>query len=111
MVVAAGANGCYVIDRRQGERRVLALLQRPTPQRPEVDDLIAAACAATLGQPGPGVCNPFPGDGAPEEAYETIVANARAAAEIAEAVADELAGRSLDVDRLEAGVSPPARRP
>ncbi|MGA9857776.1 MAG: PfkB family carbohydrate kinase [Solirubrobacteraceae bacterium] len=78
-VSCAGPNGCYVIDRRQGERRVLALSQRPAPQRHEVDDLVAATCAAALTSAVVVVCNAFPGDGLPDEVYETVVGNARSA--------------------------------
>src|SRR6185437_16472373 len=36
----AGSSGSYVIDRRGGERRVLAIANRPPPSRHEVDDLL-----------------------------------------------------------------------
>ena len=73
------ANGTYIADRRTGEREVLASEWRAAPQRHEVDDLVAATCAAALGSDVLVVCNPFPVDGFPEQAYATIVADVRAA--------------------------------
>jgi 1-phosphofructokinase len=73
------ANGTYIADRRSGERQLLASVWRDTPQRHEVDDLLAATCAAALASDVLVVCNPFPVDGFPEEAYATIVADVRAA--------------------------------
>ncbi len=73
------ANGTYIADRRSGERQVLASVWRDTPQRHEVDDLLGATCAAALASDVLVVCNPFPADGFPEEAYATIVADVRAA--------------------------------
>ena len=49
------------------------------PARHEVDDLVAATCAAALGSAALVVCNPFPADGFPDEIYETVVADVRAA--------------------------------
>ncbi len=74
-----GSNGCYVIDRREGERRVVAMSHRPPPQRHEIDDLVAATCAAAVAGSVLVVCNPFPASGLPDEVYENLVGNARAA--------------------------------
>lgn len=74
-----GSSGSYVIDRRGAERHVIATGLRPAPQRHEVDDLVAATCAAALGSTVLVVCNPFPADGLPGEVYETVVADVRAA--------------------------------
>jgi 1-phosphofructokinase len=52
---------------------------RPAPQRHEVDDLVAATCAAALRSTLLVMCNPYPADGLPDEVYETIVADVRAA--------------------------------
>jgi len=43
-----GANGCYVIDRRDGTRRLIARTAAPAPSRHELDDLVAGAVAAAL---------------------------------------------------------------
>jgi 1-phosphofructokinase len=78
LVRTSGSNGSYVLDRRSNERRVVATAWKPSPQRHEVDDLVAATCAAALGSAALVVCNAFPADGLPDEAYETVVANVRA---------------------------------
>ncbi|HZE06691.1 MAG TPA: PfkB family carbohydrate kinase, partial [Solirubrobacteraceae bacterium] len=75
----AGPSGCYVVDRRVGERRVLAAAYRPPPQRHEVDDLVAATCAAALTSAAVVVCNPFPAADLPDDVYATVVGNARSA--------------------------------
>ena len=78
-VRTAGPSGCYIVDRRSGERRLVAASHRPAPHRHEVDDLIAATCAAALSSSVLAVCNPFPAEDLPGDVYETLVANARAA--------------------------------
>lgn len=79
IAVMAGASGCYVVDRRGGERHVLAAAHRPPPQRHEVDDLVAATCAAALTSSALVVCNPFPPADLPDDVYATVVGNARSA--------------------------------
>ena len=79
MVPTAGCSGSYVVDRRGGERELVAAAMRPAPQRHEVDDLVTATCAAALESSVLAVCNPFPADGFPDEVFETIVADVRAA--------------------------------
>jgi 1-phosphofructokinase len=79
LVRTAGSSGSYVIDRRSGARQVVATAIRPPPHRHEVDDLVAAACAAALESAVMAVCNPFPVGGLPDDVYETVVANVRAA--------------------------------
>lgn len=74
-----GSSGAYVVDRRDGERRLVAATQRPAPQRHELDDLVTAAIAAALGCELTVLCNPFPPDGFPEELYATVAAAVRAA--------------------------------
>jgi 1-phosphofructokinase len=76
---AAGGTGSYVADRRGAERRLLAFAHRPAPQRHEVDDLVAATCAAALAGSVLVVCNPFPAEGMPDDVYDRVVANARGA--------------------------------
>ena len=57
----------------------MASTERPAPRRHEVDDLIAATCAAALDSDTLVICNPFPAAGLPEDVYETVAGNARAA--------------------------------
>jgi len=79
LVHITGPSGSYVVDRRSSERRLLANSLRPIPVRHEVDDLVSATCAAALGSSLLVVCNPFPTQGFPDEMYETVVGNVRAA--------------------------------
>ncbi|HTX30389.1 MAG TPA: PfkB family carbohydrate kinase [Solirubrobacteraceae bacterium] len=75
----SGVSGSYVVDRRGDERNVLASALRPAPQRHEVDDLLSSTVAAALGSEVLVICNPYPADGIPNEVYETLVADVRAA--------------------------------
>lgn len=79
VVQTAGSSGSYITDRRAGQRNLIAVALRRTPQRHEVDDLVAAACAAALDSAVLAVCNPYPAEGLPDEVYETLVADLRAA--------------------------------
>ena len=78
-IATVGSTGSYVVDRRSGGRQVVATALRPAPQRHEVDDLVAATCAAAFGSAALVMCNPFPPDGLPDEVYETIAADVGAA--------------------------------
>jgi 1-phosphofructokinase len=79
LLETAGSSGSYIVDRRGQERRVIASAFRPAPERHEVDDLVAATCAAALSSAALVICNPFPAEGFPDDVYETIVADVRAA--------------------------------
>jgi 1-phosphofructokinase len=79
LVGTAGSSGSYVVDRRGGNRRLLAVSNRPAPRRHEVDDLVAATCAAALQGSVLVMCNPLPAEGLPDEVYETVLGNVRAA--------------------------------
>jgi 1-phosphofructokinase len=75
MVKTAGFSGSYVVDRGTGERRLVANGARPATQRHEVDDLVAATCAAALDSAVLVLCNPFPAGGFPDETYDTLAAD------------------------------------
>jgi 1-phosphofructokinase len=79
VVATAGSSGSYVVDNRKDDRRMLANANRSAPRRHEVDDLVAATCAAALQSAVLVMCNPFPAEGLPPEVYETVVANVKAA--------------------------------
>ncbi len=68
----AGSSGAYVVDRRSGERELVASSLRPLPPRHEIDDLVSATVAAALGASVLVLCNPYPVEGLPDEVYETI---------------------------------------
>jgi 1-phosphofructokinase len=77
LVETAGASGCYVIDRRSGERRLVSQALSPPPSRHELDDLFATACTAALDSRVLAVCNPYPGDSLPLELYGNLVSDVR----------------------------------
>lgn len=74
----AGSSGTYVVDRREGERSLIAASLRPAPRRHEVDDLVTATCTAASESGLLVMCNPYPADGFPEDAYETVAADVKA---------------------------------
>jgi 1-phosphofructokinase len=79
LVRSESASGCYVTDRRSGERVVLAQSYVEPPSRHEADELVAATTAAALECDVLAICNPYPGDAMPLDVYGDLVANARSA--------------------------------
>ncbi len=79
VIWTAGSSGGYVVDRRSGEREPIATSLRPPPRRHEIDDLVSATVAAALGASLLVLCNPYPVEGLPDEIYETISEDVRAA--------------------------------
>src|SRR3954466_16037075 len=77
LVQSAAGSGCYVVDRRGGERRVLASNLGGTPSRHEVDELFSVTTAAALESDVLVVCNPYPGDVLPLELYGNLVGDVR----------------------------------
>jgi 1-phosphofructokinase len=69
-------SGCLVTDRRDGERRLVAVRLAGAAARHEVDELVSATCATALASRLLVVCNPHPADALPLEVYGTIVADA-----------------------------------
>jgi len=78
LVGTASASGCYVTDRRSGERQVLTLTLSDPPSRHELDDLVSIAYAEAIAGGWLVVTNPMPGDALPVEVYGDLVADARA---------------------------------
>lgn len=78
LVPSTEPTGCYVTDRRSGERQLVAQRLSHAPSRHELDDLVSTTCAAALGAGVLVVCNPFPGDTLPLELYGQLVVDARA---------------------------------
>ena len=80
MVSTAGFNGSL---RDRSTQRVAGGRGRrakTAPHRHEVDDRgFASTCAAAMDSAVLVVCNPFPAEGFPCDAYETVVADVRAA--------------------------------
>jgi 1-phosphofructokinase len=78
-VDTAAASGCYVIDRRSGEREMIAHAWSDPPSRHEIDDLFSVTCAAAMSSEVLVVCGPVPPDAFPAELYRDLVADARTA--------------------------------
>jgi 1-phosphofructokinase len=73
LIETAGSSGCYVQDRRSGERRLISGSQSPHPSRHELDSLVSATCAAAIDCDAFVVCNPYPGDALPLDVFASIV--------------------------------------
>lgn len=78
LIASRGTSGCYVVDRRTGERRLVAQAFAPPASRHEVDDLISETVAAALDAEVLAVCNPFPAETVPLEVFEQLVSDVRA---------------------------------
>ncbi len=78
LVASASASGCYVTDRRSGQRELLAMTLSDPPSRHELDELFSLACSHALACGWLLVTNPLPGEALPLEVYGDLVADARA---------------------------------
>ncbi|HZO58067.1 MAG TPA: PfkB family carbohydrate kinase [Solirubrobacterales bacterium] len=78
LVDAHAAAGCYVVDRRSGEREIMATAWSDPPSRHEIDDLFSVTVAAALESEVLVVCGGVPQDALPLEIYGNLVADARA---------------------------------
>jgi len=78
LVETASSSGCYVTDRRSGERKVLTFEFSDPPSRHELDELFSIACAEAIACGWLVVTNPMPGESLPLEVYRDLVADARA---------------------------------
>lgn len=78
LVETAAASGCYVHDRRSGERVPVAQNAASPPSRHEVDALFSSAVAAALDAAVLALCGPYPGEALPLELYGKLVADVRA---------------------------------
>ena len=70
--------GTYVVDRRSGEREMVATAWSEPPSRHEIDDLFSVTVAAALESEVLVVCGGVPQDALPLEIYGNLVADARA---------------------------------
>ncbi len=78
LVETAAASGCYLHDRRDGERHPVAQSASLPPSRHEVDELFSATVAAALDSDVLALCGPYPGEALPIEIYGNLVADVRA---------------------------------
>lgn len=78
LVESEAASGCYVTDRRSGDRHVLTVSLSDPPSRHELDELFSRTCAEAIGCGWLVVTNPLPGDALPLELYRDLIADVRA---------------------------------
>ncbi len=78
LVATAASSGCYVTDRRSGERELLTCTLSDPPSRHELDELFSIACAEGIAAGWLAVTNPMPGEALPLEIYGDLVTDARA---------------------------------
>jgi 1-phosphofructokinase len=78
LIETGAESGCYLHDRRSGERKPLAQAASLPPSRHEIDDLFSTTVAAALDAGVLALCGPYPGEALPIEIYGNLVADVRA---------------------------------
>lgn len=78
LVETAASSGSCVIDRRSGERDLIAHAWSEPPTRHELDDLFSITCAAGLDSEALVVCGPVPSESIALETYGNLVSNVSA---------------------------------
>jgi 1-phosphofructokinase len=78
LIETGAESGCYLHDRRSGERQPLAQAASLPPSRHEIDDLFSSTVAAALDADVLALCGPYPGEALPLEIYGNLVADVRA---------------------------------
>ncbi len=78
IVTTASASGCYVTDRRSGERELLTSSLSDPPSRHELDELFSLTCVEAMAAGWLVVTNPLPAEALPLELYGELVGEARA---------------------------------
>ncbi len=77
-VSVAGSTGCYVMDRRDGARRLVSQALSEAPSRHELDDLFSVTATAAMESDALAICNPYPGDALPLGVFGSLVADVAA---------------------------------
>lgn len=78
LIETAATPGCYLHDRRSGERVPVAQSVATAPSRHEIDELFSGTVAAALDSSVLALCGPFPGEALPLEIYGSLVADVKA---------------------------------
>jgi 1-phosphofructokinase len=78
LVETAAASGCYLHDRRKGERELLAMAASLPPSRHEVDELFSSTVAAAIDTGFLALCGAYPEEALPLEIYGNLVADVKA---------------------------------
>jgi 1-phosphofructokinase len=77
-VETVSSSGAWVIDRRSGEREMVASIYSDPPTRHEVDDLFSVTTAAAMNSRVLICCGPFPQESFEPELYRRLVKDVRA---------------------------------
>ena len=77
LVPTGTPSGSYVVDRRTGDRRLVAKRLSSAASRHEIDDLVSTTCSTALDAGALGVCKPFPADTGPLTVYGDLVEDVR----------------------------------
>jgi 1-phosphofructokinase len=78
LVETTEASGCYLHDRRSGERKPIAQSAAMPPSRHEIDELFSSTVAAALDSDVLALCGPYPSEALPQEIYGNLVADVKA---------------------------------
>jgi 1-phosphofructokinase len=78
LVDTGEASGCYIHDRRGGEREPVAQSASLPPSRHEIDELFSSTVATALDSGVLALCGPYPGEALPLEIYGNLVADVKA---------------------------------
>ena len=79
LVHTAARTGVYVIDRRDGDRKLIAAALSEPASRHEADDLLSVTLAAALDARVLSLCGPFPAETIEPGFFATLATDARAA--------------------------------
>ncbi len=77
LVPAVEPSGSWVIDRRSGERQLIATAWSDPPSRHEIDDLFSVTTASALNSKVLVCCGPVPPDSLPNDLYGRLVKDVR----------------------------------
>jgi 1-phosphofructokinase len=78
LVSSVTPSQCWVIDRRDGSRRLVSRSWSGPPSRHEVDDLFSLSCSTAIDSDVLVVCNPLAPEALPLEIYADLVTDVRA---------------------------------
>jgi 1-phosphofructokinase len=76
-VQTAASSGSWVIDRRSGEREMIATTLSDPPSRHEIDDLFSVTTASAINSKVLVCCGPFPPESFEPELYGRLVKDVR----------------------------------
>lgn len=78
LIDTGAESGCYLHDRREGERKPLAQSASLPPTRHEIDELFSSTVAVAIDADVLALCGPYPGEALPLEIYGNLVADVKA---------------------------------